>query len=216
MLGEAVAVVIRPEAIERRVGQLGAIDHGCGDGQHVGAGKVIRFSDVLCIRVLSDVVLDALDGFPLIDIGCLEGSGTEGAVLVEGGCDDGVALDREGGLAVLDIDGLAVLLTLEHGDAVGEVPLIRGDVHRDIGADLDGQSHVLGAVEGELAVLGLGERDGRKLRLGCVCRDGRERVEHRACDEHSRHELGGDALAVELALRAFDFAEDSFHERLLS
>lgn len=122
MLGEAVAVVIRPEAIERRVGQLGAIDHGCGDGQHVGAGKVIRFSDVLCIRVLSDVVLDALDGFSLIDIGCLEGSGTEGAVLVEGGCDDGVALDREGGLAVLDIDGLAVLLTLEHGDAVGEVP----------------------------------------------------------------------------------------------
>ena len=33
-------------------------------------------------------------------------------------------------------------------------------------------------------MLGLGERDGRKLRLGCVCRDGRERVEHGAGDEH--------------------------------
>ena len=42
--------------------------------------------------------------------------------------DDGVALHGEGGLALLDIDGGTVLLTLEHGDAVGEVPLIRGEM----------------------------------------------------------------------------------------
>ena len=216
VLGEAVAVLIGPELVERRIGELAAIDHGGGHGEHVRAGQLIALADVLGIRMVADVALDAGDGLALIDINGLECRRTGAAVLIEGGGDDGVALDGEGGLTVLDIDGLAVLLTLEHGDAVGEVPLIRRDVHGDVGADLDGQRHVLGAVECQFAVLSLGERDGRKLRLGCICRGGRERVEHRACDEHGGHHLRGDALAVELALRAFDFAEDSFHERLLS
>ena len=184
VLGEAVAVLIRPELVECRVGELAAIDHGGGHGEHVRAGQLITLADVLGIRMVADVALDAGDGLTLIDIHGFERSGTDRAILIKGRGDDGVALHGEGGLAVLDSDGGAVLLTLEHGDAVGEVPLIRGDVHRDIGADLDGQRHVLGAVEGELAVLGLGERDGRKLRLGCVCRDGRERIEHGAGDEH--------------------------------
>ena len=184
VLGEAVAVLIGPELVESRVGEFATIDHGGGDGEHVRAGQLIAFADVLGIRMVADVALDAGDGLALIDIHGLECRRTGAAVLIEGGGDDGVALHGEGGLAVLDIDGGAVLLTLEYGDAVGEVPLIRSDVHRDIGADLDGQRHVLGAVEGELAVLGLGERDGRKLRLGCVSRDGRERIEHGAGDEH--------------------------------
>ena len=184
VLGEAVAVLIRPELVECRVGELAAIDHGGGHGEHVRAGQLIAHADVLGIRMLADVALDAGECLALIDIHGLECRRTGAAVLIESGGDDSVALHGEGGLAVLYIDGGAVLLTLEHGDAVGEVPLIRGDVHRDIGADFDGQRHVLGAVEGELAVLGLGERDGRKLRLGCVCRDGRERVEHGAGDKH--------------------------------
>ena len=216
VLGETVAVLIGPELVERRIGELAAIDHGGGHGEHVRAGQLIALADVLGIRMVADVALDAGDGLALIDIHGLECRRTGAAVLIEGGGDDGVALHGEGGLALLDIDGGTVLLTLEHGDAVGEVPLIRGDVHRDIGADLDGQRHVLGAVERELAVLGLGERDGRKLRLGCVGRDGRERVEHGAGDEHCRHDFRGDALAIELALHAFNLAEDSFHERLLS
>ena len=216
VLGETVAVLIGPELVERRIGELAAIDHGGGHGEHVRAGQLIALADVLGIRMVADVPLDAGDGLALIDIHGLECRRTGAAVLIEGGGDDGVALHGEGGLALLDIDGGTVLLTLEHGDAVGEVPLIRGDVHRDIGADLDGQRHVLGAVERELAVLGLGERDGRKLRLGCVGRDGRERVEHGAGDEHCRHDFRGDALAIELALHAFNLAEDSFHERLLS
>ncbi|SCI62063.1 Uncharacterised protein [uncultured Clostridium sp.] len=216
MVGHPVAIVIRPERVKRALGKFVSVDDRGGHGEHVRAGQLIALADVLGIRMVADVALDAGDGLALIDIHGLEGCGADRAVLVEGGGDDGVALHGEGGLAVLDIDGLAVLLTLEHGDAVGEVPLIRRDVHGDVGADLDGQRHVLGAVECQFAVLSLGERDGRHLGFSRVCRDRPECVEHRACDEHGGHHLRGDALAVELALRAFDFAEDSFHERLLS
>ena len=139
-----------------------------GELQRTGLGVVLPHAHIR--RVLDAVDRNAVDGATV--------HGLAGFAVV--GDDD---LGGRGGRGDRDL-ALAVLLTLEHGDAVGEVPLIRGDVHRDIGADLDGQRHVLGAVEGELAVLGLGERDGRKLRLGCVCRDGRERVEHGAGDEH--------------------------------
>ena len=184
MVGHSVAIIIRPERVKRALGKSVTVDDRGGHGEHVRTGQLIALADVLGIRMVADVALDAGDGLALIDIHGFERSGTDRAVLIESRGDDGVSLDREGGLAVLDIDGGAVLLTLEYGDAVGEVPLIRSDVHRDIGAYLDGQRHVLGAVEGELAVLGLGERDGRKLRLGCVSRDGRERIEHGAGDEH--------------------------------
>ena len=216
MVGHPVAIVIRPKGVERSGGELVPIDDRGGDGEYVRAGQLIAVADVLGVGVPLDVGLHALDGLALIDLDGLEGRGTGGTVLIEGGGDDGVALDGKGGLAVLDIDGLAVLLTLEHGDAVGEVPLIRRDVHGDVGADLDGQRHVLGAVECQFAVLSLGERDSRKLGFSRVCRDGSECVEHRACDEHSRHELGGDALAVELARHPLNLAEDMFHKRLLS
>ena len=84
MVGHAVAVVVRPERVQRSGGELVAVHHGGGHGEHVGAGEVIRFADVLLVRVLADVVLDALDGFALIDLDGLEGRRADAAVLVEG------------------------------------------------------------------------------------------------------------------------------------
>ena len=156
MVGHPVAIVIRPERVKRALGKFVSVDDRGGHGEHVRAGQLITLADVLGIRMVADVALDAGDGLALIDIYRLEGGGADRAVLVECGGDDGVTLDCEGGLALLHIDGLAVLLTLEDGDAVGEVAFIRGDVHSDVSADLHGQRHLIAPIEGELAVLGLG------------------------------------------------------------
>ena len=184
VVGHTVAIVVSPERIERAVGQHVTVHDGRGDGEDICSGEVVALSHILRVCVVANIVLDAGDGLALIDIHRLECGGADRAVLIEGGGHDGVTLHGEGCLAVLDIDGDTILVASEHGEAVSEVPLIRGDFHGDIGADLDRHRHIVAIIEGELAVLRFRKGDRRKLRFGGIGHGRDSRVQDGARDEH--------------------------------
>ena len=64
----SVAIVICPKRIKRALGELVAVDDVGGHGEHVRAGQLIALADVLGIRVVADIALDAGDGLSLIDL----------------------------------------------------------------------------------------------------------------------------------------------------
>ena len=225
VVGEAVAVVVGPEAVEGGVGELTAIDHGGRNVQHVPAGKVLalaQLADVLRVHVLADVLLDARDvaGALLLHTDGFHGGGASRTVLVEGGGHGHVAVHREGGLAVLDLDVLRLLVRYEDRESVCEVALVRRNADGDLAADLDALGHLVRVIKREGAVLRRHERDGRRLgRLRSLRHGGeggREGAERRARDDRKRDKFARDSAVTQTALDALDSSLDSFHQNLLS
>ena len=221
VVGHAVAVLVGlPKGLKGGVRELAAIDHGGRHGQQVLAGEVVALTYVLGVGVVADVLLDAGVGTLLVNGDGLERVRPGGAVLVEGAGDADVAVHREGGLAVREVNCGGLGLGSENREAVRKVTVVRRGVDGDLAAHVNGDGAVVGPVKGERAVLRLHQGDSRRLRcLRRLCggrEDGRERAECGAHNDKGCHELLRKAGVAELALDALDTAVNSFHQILLS
>ena len=169
MVRHAIAVIVGPEVIERRVREDVGVDDRGGHGEYILLLQLVAEPDVLGIGVLLDIglLVDSLVCLTLLDLNGLEDRGAVRTVLIEHGGNGGTAGHLEGADPVLERDGGGVAIgVIEDGEAVGEIPVSGRGLDCDRLADIhrNGLGVVIPADKRQVAVLGISEGDGCRVR----------------------------------------------------
>ena len=175
IVGHAITICVRPQLIEGRIGELAAIDHGSGNGEHVLAGQLVPIAHILSVGVSEHIILNTCRVFLFGNCDRFKGARPSRPILVECSSNSGVTAHGKLGSTVHHIDSSPLLVVIEDGHAICVVSVVRGNVNGYLAAYVDGNGLLIGPIEREGAVVSVHQCNSRRLRLIRVCSGRKDR-----------------------------------------